>query len=72
MDNIETVFKNGYIETNEMKSISNVNKQYITNNWIYVKNKHTHKEYYIIPSVNNNSQDKMRFDLLKVVCEHQL
>ena len=71
MENIETVLKNGYIEATEMKHINNVNKQYIIDKWVYVKNKYTHKEYYIIPCVGNNSRDKMRFDLLKVTCEYQ-
>ena len=71
MKNIETVLKNGYIEANELKGISNANKQYIIDKWFYVKNKHTYKEYYIIPCVNNDPQEKIRFDLLRAACEHQ-
>tara|TARA_A100001011_G_scaffold379147_1_gene444802 strand:- start:650 stop:907 length:258 start_codon:yes stop_codon:yes gene_type:complete len=71
MKNIEKVLKDGYIEANEMSGISNSNKQYIIDKWVYVKNKHTYKEYYIIPCTNNDPQSKIRFELLKAACEHQ-
>lgn len=71
MNNIEKVFQHGYIDESELNNISNVNKQYIINNWTHVKNKHTQKTYYLVPCNSSNSKNKLRFDLLKVVCEHQ-
>jgi len=70
MDNIETVFKNGYIDGEELKVINNTNKQYIIKNWTYVKNVNTNKEYYIIPS-DEKTKNNMRVELLKVACEYQ-
>ena len=70
MDNIETVFKNGYIDGEELKVINNTYKQYIIKNWTYVKNVNTNKEYYIIPS-DGKTKNNMRVELLKVACEYQ-
>ena len=71
MNNIEEVLKSGYIDGKQLSTISQVNKRYIMENWVYVKNKHTNKEYYIIPVSNGNNYNKTRFELLKVACEHQ-
>lgn len=70
MNNLETVFKNGYIDGEELKVINNTNKQYIIKNWTYVKNVNTNKEYYIIPS-DGKTKNNMRVELLKVACEYQ-
>tara|TARA_Y100000389_G_scaffold200460_2_gene240949 strand:- start:13247 stop:13507 length:261 start_codon:yes stop_codon:yes gene_type:complete len=71
MNNIEKVLKYGYIDESELCGISNVNKQYIINNWIHLKNKHTQKTYFIVPCKSSKSKDNLRFHLLKLMCEHQ-
>jgi len=70
MENIDAIYKTGYIDADKMSQISDINKEYIIKNWCYVKNVHTNQEYYIIPS-DGKTKNNMRFELLKVACEFQ-
>ncbi len=68
------VFKNGYIDTRDFENIKETNKNIIIKEWIYSKNKHTQKEFYIKPppaQMNDNVYQNVRFELLKNACEHQ-
>lgn len=70
MEIIDTIYKTGYIDANKLSRINDINKQYIIENWFYVKNVHTNQEYYIIPS-DGKTKNNTRFELLKVACEFQ-
>jgi hypothetical protein len=72
MDKI--VLKNGYIDACDLNKVSKSTQKLILENWIYKKNKHTQKEYYVKPPptwMNDNLQQNTRFNLLKIACEHQ-
>lgn len=72
MDKI--VLKNGYIDACDLNKVNKSTKKLILESWIYKKNKHTQKEYYVKPPpacLNDNPQQNMRFNLLKIACEYQ-
>ena len=72
MDKI--VLKNGYIDACDLNKVNKSTKKLILESWIYKKNKDTQKEYYVKPPpacLNHNLQQNMRFNLLKIACEHQ-
>ena len=72
MDKI--VLKNGYINACDLNKVSVLTQKLILENWIYKKNKHTQKGYYVKPPptwMNDDLQQNMRVNLLKIACEHQ-
>lgn len=67
-------FNEGYIDACHLNKVSKSTEKLILESWIYKKNKHTQKEYYVKPPptwMNDNPQQNMRFKLLKIACEHQ-
>ena len=66
MENIECVIKKGYIEEEEMKIISQKNKDYIISNWEYVININSGKGYYLI---NNSILTKCDYNKTKIHCQ---
>lgn len=72
--NDTVVFGKGYIDVEDLHNISGTGRSLIMKVWIKCKNKNTKKEYYVRPppaNMNNNFQQKVRFELLKIACKYQ-
>ena len=66
MKNLESELKNGYIKEEEMKIISQKNKDYIKKNWEYITNINTGKGYYLI---TNSNLTKCDYNKTRIYCQ---